>query len=54
MKWRSSTFEPELFLLRVNIQEAKYLYYVLILWHAVAQLVEALRYKPEGRCFFSR
>jgi hypothetical protein len=24
------------------------------LWHAVAQLVEALRYKPEGRGFDSR
>jgi hypothetical protein len=23
-------------------------------WHAVAQLVEALRYKPEGRGFYSR
>jgi len=23
-------------------------------WHAVAQLVEALRYKPEGRGFDSR
>ena len=25
-----------------------------LMWHAVAQLVEALRYKPEGRGFDSR
>ena len=27
---------------------------LLLLWHAVAQLVEALRYKPEGRGFDSQ
>ena len=28
--------------------------YIYIYWHAVVQLVEALRYKPEGRWFNSR
>jgi hypothetical protein len=30
------------------------LYYIRYMKHAVAQLVEALRYKPEGRGFDSR
>jgi len=32
-----------------------YMYYVCYIgWHAVVQLVEALRYEPEGRGFDSR
>jgi hypothetical protein len=33
---------------------ANYTLYYLLLEYAVAQLVEALRYKPEGRGFDSR
>jgi len=32
----------------------KLVYYIILHGHAVAQLVEALRYKPEGRGFDSR
>jgi hypothetical protein len=31
-----------------------YVFYCVFTWYAVAQLVEALRYKPEGRRFDSR
>jgi hypothetical protein len=31
-----------------------YSYYIRIVWHTVAQLVEALRYKPKGCGFYSR
>jgi hypothetical protein len=35
-------------------QSMKYVPYLILTGHAVAQLVEALRYKPEGRGFDSR
>jgi len=43
----SPTYRPPLLL-------RKYFWYSFLLWHAVAQLVEALRYKSEGRRFDSR
>jgi len=39
-----------------DLSSARRIYdqYILQFWNAVAQLVEALRYKPEGRGFDSR
>ena len=41
-------------LLQENDVEYIYIYIYIYIGHAVAQLVEALRYKPEGRGFDSR
>jgi hypothetical protein len=38
----------------INIIHAFLFRYLYIKGHAVAQLVEALYYKPEGRGFYSR
>jgi len=45
------TFQTEFHLAHVSIYKA---YILTLRGHAVAQLVEALRYKPEGRGFDSR
>ena len=39
---------------RPPLHPRRYPWYCFLLGHAVAQLVEALRYKPEGRGFDSR
>jgi len=38
----------------LEVNGNKYIYLTYYVGHAVAQLVEALRYKPEGRGFDSR
>ena len=52
--WSNDFNASDLYSCLYDLKNKIILHYIVLLWHAVAQLVGALRYKQEGREFDSR